>query len=446
MKDSLPKIAFLVSLAALGYLYGYHSHRWQFFPAKWMAKAEQSFWALRYKYFPADELAFQYQRTEQAERIVKHRPEAMAPGLTLITRVGEKNALMAEVIDVDGTVVHRWNLDWFDLWPEPTHLPDNLKPKDPPGTHIHGAVLMENGDLIFNYDQLGLARVDIHSRVVWRLPQRAHHSIYRAENGNLWIPNMVTRREPLESLTYYHPPFEDYTVIEVDPDDGSVLREISMFELFKKNDLHGFLYLSSLALHPESRGDTLHQNDFELFPEDLEPGFFGPGDAMVSLRNINCVIVFDLETLEKKFVSIGPYVRQHDPDFIDGDTISIFDNNDSAPKESGVQSRILLQKAPSGEFTVAYTGTPENPFFTDLLGKHEWQENGNLLIADSRPGRIFEVDPDGELLWEYFNIVEEGVVGMVEDAQRLPARFDAAFFEQMRAQTADAASAENDKP
>jgi hypothetical protein len=433
MKEILPKTLFFISLAVIVYAYGYFSHRLQLFPAKIFVHFEEAVNELLAKV--SDELPFQYSPTSQREPLVRNRPEAMAPGLTLITRVGKDDKLLAEVLDPEGQVVHQWSLDWFDIWPNATHLAESRNPKEPPGTHIHGAILMDNGDLIFNFEQLGMARVDIHSRVVWRLPRRTHHSIYQAESGNLWVPGMITHEEPLDWLSYYLPEFDEYTILEIEPSKGQVLREFSLFKLFQGNDLHGLLYLSSLGLHPESQGDTLHLNDVELFPDHLTPGFFQPGDVMISLRNINAILVFDLETGKKKFLSTGPFVRQHDPDFIDGDTISIFDNNDSAPASSGVQSRILLQDAPSGDVSVAYQGSPEHPFFTDLLGKHEWQKNGNILITDSRNGRVFEVDPDGEILWEYYNIIEDGVVGLVETAHRLPERFSADFFEQARSQS-----------
>ena len=56
---------------------------------------------------------------------------------------------------------------------------------------------------------------------------------------------------------------------------------------------------------------------------------------MVSLRNIHAVMVFDPDTLNIKYLSIGKVVRQHDPDFIDGNRISIFDNNNVAPESQG---------------------------------------------------------------------------------------------------------------
>jgi hypothetical protein len=50
-----------------------------------------------------------------------------------------------------------------------------------------------------------------------------------------------------------------------------------------------------------------------------------------------------------------------------------------------------------------------------------------LLITDSTEGRAFEIDRHGRLVWAYINYVGEGVVGIVEQVQRLPPKFARLF-------------------
>lgn len=425
IRERLPKLLFLTSLVVLSFGYGFVSHRTQIFPYQVIQRAEVGWNELRPK--PPAELPFHLTRTTQREPVVLHQPEKMAPGLTMISRMGQEE-LFVDVVDRDGNIVHRWELDWFEIWPDAKHLPDDVKPRMRPGTHLHGILLMPDGDLIFNYEEMGMVRVDVCGHVKWKLAYRTHHSLHLDDHGHIWAPGMKTHFEPVPRMTYYQPRFEEQTVIEVVPDDGRIVREISLFDLFKENELQGLLYQWSPGLHPTVTGDALHLNDVEVFSRSMDPGFFQPGDVMMSLRNINAIVVFDGATMRKKFVSIGPYVRQHDPDFIDGNTISIFDNNDVAPRETGVQSRIIRQTAPDGEVQVAFAGGKEAPFFTDLLGSHEWLDNGNLLIAEGRGGRAFEVDPEGRLVWEFYNIVDDGVVALLETAHRLPPEFTAEFF------------------
>jgi hypothetical protein len=157
---------------------------------------------------------------------------------------------------------------------------------------------------------------------------------------------------------------------------------------------------------------------------------------MVSLRNINTILVFNRDTLYVKYANVGSVLRQHDPDFVDGNTISVFDNNNLSAattevfeSDATLASRILLIDARTDETRVLFEGTPEHPFFTNIMGKHQWLPNGNLMIAGAREGRAFSVDPAGRIVWEYFNDIGDGLVGLFDDAQGLPASIDAAALD-----------------
>ena len=153
----------------------------------------------------------------------------------------------------------------------------------------------------------------------------------------------------------------------------------------------------------EASGDLLHLNDVEPFPSTMTPGFFGPGDVLVSLRNVNTVFVFNADTRKIKFVTTGRFTRQHDPDFIDGNRFSVFDNMGVQPGAKDRQSRIVIVTAPEQSVEVYYEGTPAHPFYTDIMGRHQWLPNGNLLITETRRGRAFEINRQGEIVWEYLN-------------------------------------------
>ena len=76
---------------------------------------------------------------------------------------------------------------------------------------------------------------------------------------------------------------------------------------------------------------------------------------------------------------------------------------------------------------VIYSGSSERPFYTDIMGKHQWLPNGNMLITESTKGRAFEIDPEGALVWEYFHLVDKGRLALLDEASAcrlsLPPRF-----------------------
>ena len=61
------------------------------------------------------------------------------------------------------------------------------------------------------------------------------------------------------------------------------------------------------------------------------------------------------------------------------------------------------------------------------MGNHQWLPNGNVLITESWQGRAFEVNPRGEIVWEYVNYVDDGVVGRITSVYRLPPEYARLF-------------------
>ena len=57
-----------------------------------------------------------------------------------------------------------------------------------------------------------------------------------------------------------------------------------------------------------------------------------------------------------------------------------------------------------------YEGTAAHPFYSGVMGKHQWLPNGNLLITESCNGRAFEIDRNGKIVLEYNNFTKQGYV------------------------------------
>lgn len=431
LTDSALRIVFILSIFVLGVGYGYLAHRFNWVPHQLVLAAEPAFQdahdrlrGVRPWYFVT---------APATERTTRFFPDAIAPGPTLVTFIGPDAHQFIQVIEADGRVLNEWRVDWPDLWPDASHLAPELRPKTLPGAIVHGVLLLDDGGVVLQHDACGLVRLDACGHVVWRLAQRTHHSLHLDEHGHLWTSIRHTRKEPTPGLPVYHPPYEEYTIAKISL-DGKLLQEISLFDLLRENNLTGLLMMRSVHPdYPDTGGDTLHVNDVEVFPSTLKPGVFQPGDVMVSMRGNNAVIVFDLPKRKVRHLSVGGFVRQHDPDFIDGNTFSVFDNHHIGLRAHGIRSRIVVESASTREQQVSFTGTPEQPIYTEFMGKHQRLPNGNLLIVESTRGRVVELDPTGRPVWQFVNLIEAGVAGAVSEGTRLPPGFNAAFFAARRA-------------
>ena len=432
----------LTSATFLVFLLGLAAGRYDWMPSKILEVAETGSRALT----ATGELPWYYKALDPPYPApITHRAGAQA-GLNLVTRLGRDAALAAEILDMDGQVLQRWDVDWFTVWPDATHLPPHVVPRRRMETHVHGAVVMSNGDLVFNYEHLGLVRLNRESEVVWRLPYQTHHSVTMDERGHLWVCGQRERSEPDAALPLRVPVYDEYTIVEVSP-EGRILEEWVLSDLLRQNGREGLYYMGPPLAHLLVRDDLLHLNDVEPFPSTMAEGFFKHGDVMVSLRNVNTVLVFNRETGMITYVAEGMFIRQHDADFIDGQRFSVFDNNprshlhplaalDGSPPDPADRSRIVIVTAPGQEQQEYLAGGPSFPFYSPIMGKHQWLANGNLLVTESTGGRAFEVNARGEMVWEYYNFIDEGTVAVVEEVQRLPLRYASLFGGDETAQAA----------
>ena len=351
-------------------------------------------------------------------------PDAEA-GQTLLTGFfNDRSGL--RLVDQTGRTLHEWSASYLEVFPDPTHL-DSV-PKHDWDMHLHGAVLYPNGDVVFNFEWAGLVRLDRCSRVKWKLARQTHHSLALDDDGNLWVPDRKRRLVPAADMPDLPVPAWDDYLVKVSP-DGKVLREISILEALHKSGREALINANgahgTAVLLPED-GDFTHLNDVEALPAALAAAFpmFAAGDLLVSLRNLNLVMVLDPDSEQIKWSMVGPFMRQHDPDFQPDGRIALFDNRPdrSAGKTRG-GSRILAIDPATRHVEVVYGGRPEQFFYSKRMGEQQRLPNGNYLITPTEAGYVFEVNPAGDVVWSYVNRFDDQSVAWLEGATRYPANF-----------------------
>jgi hypothetical protein len=359
--------------------------------------------------------------------VSRHTPQHTQPGLTLLSGMwGEQ--LGVRLVSLDGELLHEWQMSFNSIWPDAEHL--NIQPHDW-DTNIHGLVAEPNGDLIFNFEHHGLVSINACSEENWKIPTEAHHVVFKAYDGNLWFADS-TRIQSKDPRFHWMkaPYFEE--IISVISTDGQLLREISLLEVLYNSGWENLLIETTTGPGKDgifkgtvttTREDITHLNDIDVLSPELADAFelFEAGDIMLSLRNLDLILVVDGKTELIKWAMTGPWLMQHDPDFLESGNIMIFDNRARINHKLGTHgSRILEVDPVTRDVAVVYQGSAEEIFFTSQMGKQEHLENGNILIAEPDGGRAFEVTRDGETVWEYINRWSEKKVAVITDAQRMP--------------------------
>jgi hypothetical protein len=397
------KVVFYMSAAALLMLYGYASSILGLPPGPLIDKAMQQV-ALY-----VAEPDFVNDRAFDRQGVTVLDGARVAPGPTLIASHFERwdwsTGLV--LIDQEGSILHEWPLEArlvFERLAEHRDRPDI--------GNVHGSYLFENGDILVNVSYTGVLRADACGKVVWSLPNFAHHSISRDDEGYFWIPTTTVAEVPKSPLfpdgyPGLDRPVNHDRVVRIS-EHGVTVASISMLDVLFQNGLARFLFKS----RPDFPPDLMHVNDVEPLPESLaaEYPLFDAGDLLVSMRSSDLVLVVDPVTRKVLWHISEPLVHQHDPDFIGGGWIGVFDNASDGTERGGSLggSRILAFQPHTGRQEELYVPSPSGTFYTEKLGKWQLLDNGNLLLTEGQAGRLIEVSPEGRTVWEWIQEPYDG--------------------------------------
>jgi len=313
--------------------------------------------------------------------VTAHDPGKCYHGYTLYN---SRHTEVANLIDLEGNVIHRWSY--------------------PQGYTWHYTELLPNGHLCAIVKEEMLLELDWEGDLFRKMDITAHHDFDRLDNGNTVV---LCRRD-------------NYYVIELTPDDRIVWEWHPSDHLEELRGLIDFRF-------PPSDLDWTFMNTVEVLPDsplgrmDLR---FRMGNVLFSTRNVNAIGVIDKETGAVAW-AWGPGVldRQHMPTMLDNGHILVYDNGTFRG-----YTRILELDPQAEEIVWEYKADPPESFFSPTRGSSQRLPNGNTFIAESDSGRLLEVTPEGEIVWEFWN------PDRTEDGRRMPLyrsmRYPPDFVEQ----------------
>ncbi len=142
------------------------------------------------------------------------------------------------------------------------------------------------------------------------------------------------------------------------------------------------------------------------------------GQLLLSMRHLGMLAVLDPESETITWAALGPWRRQHDPDFLENGNLLIFDN--FGHLGLGGASRVIEVNPSTLGVVWEYTGEKENFFYSPTRSQQQRLPNGNTLIVEADAGRIFEITMDKRIVWEYINPaqVRDKIAALV-DATRI---------------------------
>ncbi len=329
-----------------------------------------------------------------------HQPEKALQGYTLFTSGHKQSAFL---VDMQGTVVHEWHLPFRDFWDE-TAVEQNPVPSIL--IYMRNARVFPNGDLLAIYAGYGqtpwgyaMVRMDKDSNVIWKYMGRVHHDMDIDEAGNIYtLGHEIVQSLPPDVYSLSEPYIDDYVVV-LNP-QGEEVKRVSVMQSLYGSKYNKILHETSEIILSKDNGDHLHTNSIDYVTDEIAEqfDFVSEGQVLVSMREFDAIGVIDLEKEEFTWLKLGSWKRQHDPDFLPNGNMLLFDNNGGLELGS---SRILEFNPTTSEIVWHYSGDKASPFYSAVRSAQQRLTNGNTLITESSGGRIFEVNRDKEIVWEY---------------------------------------------
>lgn len=314
------------------------------------------------------------------QRGLTHHDAAKAfAGYTLFAPQDRK---AVHLIDMAGEVAHQWDLpgkpgNYGYLLPNGNLFVATWSGGGPEGMAAKGGLIQE---------------IDWDGKVLWEYRDDfQHHDFRRTANGNtIYLGWALIPEETAARVQGGRPGSEhadgiwgDY-VREVDP-AGETVWEWRGWE---------HMEIEKYPLAP-----TANRLEF-AHPNTIQP--LSDGNALICFRHIDLVAIIERATGAFAWERFeydwgGP----HDIQTLPNGNMMVFANRGQSPPPRG--SKIVEFEPESGKTVWEYWGNPTHTFDSHYISGCQRLENGNTLICEGLWGRIFEVTPAGEVVWEYIN-------------------------------------------
>ena len=239
----------------------------------------------------------------------------------------------------------------------------------------------------------GVARVAPDGQPRWYRKDYSHGSPYVIDEDVAWVLAMRSTPpslQPRGTCKRYH---DD--VLRLIDGRGAVLEEIVVMQAIRASAFSSYLWGVDC--------DPSHVNFVHALGEDaLGNVAVGPGDLVVSLRNLSAFGILDKNDHRLKRLVRGSFQRQHGVRHLTGTRFLMLDNM-GTDGVYGPSRLLIVDLATSEEITVfPNDGTPEylRDWFVAVDGQFDVSADGRrALVVDPQGARAFEVRlADGSVL------------------------------------------------
>lgn len=340
---------------------------------------------------------------------VKYDAENARDGYTLY--IGTQDTT-ARLVDMNGHEVYHWSFNYNDVWKDQKTV-QSLSPLDDSYFYLRDFHLFPNGDIILMVTAggttpwgVGLLKLDKDSNLLWKYTNYVNNDFELGPDGQIYAIVHNIRYDRVDSLNDMPIPFLEDNIVLLDR-DGQEQKKISLFNAFETSDYAGLLE----QLREDPDWDPLHTNAIEYVERDYSDiPWLKKGYLLLSIRNLNAFAVLDPEAERIVFAKGLSTRMQHDVDLLENGHVMFFDNRGNFGNYG--YTRIIELDENLNRIIWSYDGSQEQRKFDNhFFGEQERLDNENTLIVSPYEGRIFEISPAKEIVWDYYTPLVKKIEG-----------------------------------
>ena len=299
-------------------------------------------------------------------------------------------------------IIHEWQPpidDIHKLTPKFTseyNLKKNYRMQHP--------LLLDTGELIFGSGEGPISKIDACNNLIWTTNRHFHHSIEFYNSDQIIVP-IITNNLHNEY------PILDHGFAIVDIKTGKVDTEYSVINILEKNNYIGLLYGVG-----EFEYDRVHLNDAEIIKKSDE--YFLEGDIMLSSKHLSTVFLYRPSTNKIIWLKTGPWLNQHDVDYLGEGYFSIFGNDTFRYNKietydvfySG-NNNIYIYDYRNDKIEQTHSSNMKN-IKTPTQGLHEILNNGDLFVEETDNFKIYRFGKNIKR-WDFVNLLDINKIGSI---------------------------------
>jgi hypothetical protein len=264
-------------------------------------------------------------------------------------------------------------------------------------------LLMKDGSIIFHPGAgAPLVKLSACSNIEWINYNFFHHSIEKINDDKI-IATITTKTNEKNDIGKF---FKDDGYAIVDTKNGEILKEESIINILIENDYE------YLVLGRPMGNNIIHLNDSQ--PILVNDNYVNQGDIAFSSRHLSTVFLYRPNDKKIIWLKSGPWIAQHDIDYLGDGIFSLFGNNNylnmpgfkfsNNNSKDKNRSKLYFFDTKNNKVTTPFERPMNSVYFNRRANGTQRVIDKNKLFLDIDVS-LFFMDED-EIIWKFDKRVE----------------------------------------